>query len=75
MKEEQKATKVNFYEDKFYRKRTKSGYRNPKYDQFMRKVNRILLFIFVLLIAGLLMLCIGNMIGIPFIQEWVLHFL
>lgn len=73
MEDEDKAIKMNFHEDKFYRKRAKSGYRNPKYDQFMKKVNRILLFIFTLFIGGLILLCIGNAIGVPFIQEWVLR--
>lgn len=73
MENDRKAIKANFYEDKFYRKRTQSGYRNPKYDQFMRKVNKVCLFLFTLLIGGLILLCIGNAIGIPFIQEWVMH--
>lgn len=71
----QKAVRTNFYEDKFYRRLTKSGYRNPKYDQFMRIVNSILLcFCFLLMLWGLIV-CIGDAIGVPFIQEWVLRVL
>lgn len=70
MENEQKTIKPNFYEDKFYRKLTKSGYRNPKYDQFMVKVDRICLLFFILLLAGLFVLCIGNAVDIPVIQEW-----
>lgn len=75
MGSDQKAIKTNFFEDKFYRKLTKSGYRNPRYDQFMKKVDRICLLFFILLLAGLFVLCIGNAIGVPFIQEWVLQVL
>lgn len=72
MENEQKTIKPNFHEDKFYRKLTKSGYRNPKYDQFMVKVDRICLLFFILLLLDFFVLYIGCAIGIPVVQEWVL---
>ncbi len=75
MKENQKTKIENFYENKFYKKTTRSGYRNPKYDQFMGKVNRVLAGMFALFILFFVFLLIGNAIGIPFIEDWVLRYL
>lgn len=66
----QRHTTSSLHHDRFYRKRCKSGFRNPAYDEFMKIIDLTCLVIFLGICAGLLLLIAGEILNIAAIEEW-----